>query len=143
MQLSDAITLGSVSLVVHRGTYFNADRTGGCAFGMALKGIGRDKEVRNILDQSVNVMLDSGVGVVGKEWPWLFNQLVAYPCSCFADAEDRAETAFYIITHLFDDHVMGKNDMTLDWLVSFVRAIEPKKIVKPIEIEKELVEVLV
>ena len=108
LKLSEAILLGSTQIKPMAGSVLCYDHNGeayGCALGMA--GVAEGGEERH------HWLLDT-------IWP-ILRQKTNYPCECFPEYEQVLQT---VITHLFDAHVINKEDWTLEQLVDFVRKVE-------------------
>lgn len=132
MTLAEAIHLGSLTLKPWAGTFYKTvpaptvgyftleSATHGCALGMAMKAVGKATIVEN--------------------FPFLVDYVVP-PCKhafqrTFSDA----------IVHLFDSHVFGLKDWTLDRLIEWVASVEKQltaKVEQPAQEEEEAAEVLV
>jgi hypothetical protein len=120
MRLSDAIALGRTILEPVAGT-FNDHHGGGCAIGMAYEAIGKDFLVSNV-----------------REWNWVHTVRGKLPCSCTRTCNCELcvqDPAISCIVHLFDVHVMGKGDWTLDQLIDWVRSVEPPEQVTEVKEE--------
>lgn len=102
MRLSDAIGLGRML----RTLSLACDEKRGCALHLGL------------------VAIDSRHSFASAflEWPWLLNP-VSRVCKC--ERELASDIAQLAIIHLFDRHVLGAQDWTLDRLIDYVRSIEP------------------
>jgi hypothetical protein len=129
VRLSDAIATGRVLLKPLAGELIDMNGTAGCALGMAAKAAG-------IESISVDIRL---------KWPWIREE-AEMPCSCIPSCTPFAsmhspKPCFGIITHIFDDHVMTRQDWTLDQLIDWVRSVEPPEpfeditAVEPVKVE--------
>jgi hypothetical protein len=115
MRLSDAIALGRTLLkpkayqTIHNGE--------GCALGMAMASLG----CRSHAEAQKKCSSTTG-------WKWVRKDVDVPPCSC--DPEYDRILAFDLnhqayIAHLFNEHVCGAEDWTLDQLIDWVRSVEP------------------
>ncbi len=148
MKLSKAIGIGSATVKAKPGTQYDLKENSGCAIGMAIVGAGS----RWIPGKPG----EPHVGRSGHLdwWPWT-EDLAQRPCHCwfFPDAGARilAHVRYYgtfrpdtrvhgkkwllprqmpvkdLITHLFDQHVFGKGDWTLEQLREWVASVEPQQ----------------
>jgi hypothetical protein len=123
MRLSEAIVLGST--VVHpRAGGLRFSRTNeGCALGMAAIAAGctfsrapRQIPVKDL--RTVNIETVFG--------PWLI-RVVMRPCECQREFP-REMRIKDVIAHLFDFHVMEKQNWSVDQLVEWVQRWEPREI---------------
>jgi len=112
MRLSDAIALGRTLLTPYAGVIeYNGK---GCAIGMGLKACGKSANVHDALT-------DAGWG-----WTGNFNIPHPMPCGCTRyEVNIGMNHGGSLIAHLFDFHVFGKRDWTLDQLIDWVRSVEP------------------
>lgn len=129
MKLSEAIVLGSTVLTPKAGRQIFPEENAGCALGMAAVANGC------IFSPVVGPLPpgESGraLGVAGVWGDWILQE-VSRPCSCrswwFKQLSVPPRMPIQdVITHLFDFHVMGKKDWTLDRLVEWVRSVEPEE----------------
>lgn len=115
-RLSTSIALGRTAVAPYIGSIFKTlemgevDFSQGCALGMGLIGSGEEITERFGLTKSIYVA-----------WPWL-NMQMPTPCGC---TDTFRSNAFGVIGHIFDEHVMGDKDWTLDQLIDWVRSVEP------------------
>lgn len=109
MRLSEAIALGRVLLTPIPGNYFSGDNSG-CALGMGLAGVGCKSRDTAVIEKDLD-----------KHWSWMNNRIPSLPCGCVSTNFDIATN----IVHLFDEHVCGNKDWTLDQLIDWVRSVEP------------------
>jgi len=143
MKLSEAILLGSTVVTPKAGALHFSGENAGCALGMAAIASGcsfspaqREIPVKDL--RTVNVEDIWG--------PWLL-RVVIRPCDCRAPVTlsslslkeitawlfdrgsplPRGMRIKDIIAHLFDHHVMGKRDWTLDQLVGWLERWEPSQ----------------
>lgn len=108
MRLSDAIALGRTLaepgvcvFILHRDS-----GTLACAIGMATLAVGCPKFNYD------------------QEWPWLCERTTGIRiCKCHIGLGYNSRACD--IAHIFDLHVMGRGDWTLDRLIDYVRSIEP------------------
>jgi len=76
---------------------------------------------------------------VERVWgKWLL-RVVMRPCECWAPLP-REMRVKDIIAHLFDVHVAGKKNWTLDQLVAWVQTWEPKEIARSASLPQDLQE---
>jgi hypothetical protein len=119
MRLSDAIATGRTLIHASSGLVFDVTGNFGCAIGMALsaRGVRRDLEPLTV-DEYISLV---------PEWAWAtFVQCFTPPCTCAENSEVYSSVAI-AITHLFDMHVFGHCDWTLDQLIDWVRSVEPEE----------------
>ncbi len=107
MRLSEAILLGSL-LIKPRAGDLGEPGGSGCALGMALEAMGKDRDYSE----------------VPQQWPWTESRCTRLPCGCWRGwfFEYRVHHA---IGHLFDGHVFRRRDWTLARLAEWVASIEP------------------
>lgn len=145
MKLSEAILLGRTVVTPKAGALYFSGENAGCALGMAAIASGctfsparRQIPVKDL--RTVNVE-----DIWGR---WLL-RVVIRPCACRAPStwsgqrlkqitgylfdrgsgtQPRGMRIKDIIAHLFDHHVMGKRDWTLDHLVSWLERWEPSEL---------------
>jgi hypothetical protein len=122
MRLSDAIAMGRTLVTPKPGAQFNIDENAGCALGMAINAAG---------GVYMKCPPEEHIGRTGKvdEW-WSFLGMGAKrPCDCyfskFPHRMPKIMAGKEIVAHLFDRHVFGKCDWTLDQLIDWVRSVEP------------------
>jgi len=121
MKMSEAILLGSTVLAPKAGGQHFAEMKAGCALGMAAvangctfrKVTGFDRKDRRTL------------GTEGVWGNWVLEE-VQRPCNCWRIVVPGKMRIKDIIAHLFDHHVMGKKNWTLEQLVAWVETVEPK-----------------
>lgn len=114
MRLSNAVATGRTLIIPTRGVIL-MDPDHGCALGMGLAGAG-------VPYKKVEAM-HSEAACVRAQWPWLTDWF-HLPCSC--QMGKSANTAFNIIGHVFDCHIMGRApDWTLDQLIDWICSVEP------------------
>ena len=111
MKLSDAILIGSAVVKPRPGKVYFRDENSGCAIGMAVIGAG-GKWIRRGLD-SVEFL---------HWWPWVHN-FAKRPCPC-QSVRPMARVRS-LIPHLFDQHVFGQRDWTIEQLAQWIATIEP------------------
>ena len=144
MKLSEAILLGSTVVKPKaRALHFSGENAG-CALGMAAIASGCTFSP----SQGQIPVKDKRTGNVEDIWgPWLL-RVVVRPCDCrvpirLSKLQFKEITAYLfhpssstlprgmrikdIIAHLFDHHVMGERDWTLDKLVAWLERWEPKE----------------
>jgi hypothetical protein len=95
----------------------------GCALGMAVIAIGGEYRQCTLAEYK------GRTGGVEDIWTWLDVYKPA-TCGCFVSLFPRlmpnvAMSIRETIAHLFDNHVFGKQDWTLDQLIDWVRSVEP------------------
>jgi hypothetical protein len=112
VKLADAILLGSTILKPVPGVILNGDATEGCALGMAYRAIGKT---------SFWIVQDDFL----PEWQWALHKRSVAPCGCPARAYGSTKVV-WLITHVFNEHVMGDETMSLEQLVDWVRSLEPE-----------------
>ena len=132
-RLSDAILIGSTAVKAQPGRQYSMKAKSGCAIGMAIVGAGG----RFVPRAPGPPMVYRSDGL--EWWPWTIN-LETRPCRCRIVAEAAGRVwpclrSFWlrkmpvkdIITHLFDCHVFGKGDWTIERLAQWVASVEPRK----------------
>ena len=132
MKLSEAILLGSTMLAPRAGGQHFAETKEGCALGMAAVARGC---TFGPASGPVDYRERRTLGAEGVWGDWVLRQEVR-PCSCWRISVSRKMRIKDIIAHLFDYHIMGKKNWTLEQLVAWVETVEPKivepKIVEPV-----------
>ena len=111
MKLSDAILIGSAVVTPRPGKVYFRDENSGCAIGMAVIGAG-GKWIQRGLD-SVEFL---------HWWPWVHN-FAKRPCHC--QSVKPIARVGSLIPHLFDQHVFGQRDWTIEQLAQWIATIEP------------------
>lgn len=123
MKLSEAILLGSTMVAPRAGGQHFSETQQGCALGMAAV-------ARGCTFRSVMLPIDDAeqrtLGVEGVWGTWVLLR-VERPCDCWRIWLRRRMRIKDIIAHLFDYHVMGKKNWTLEQLVAWVVTVEPKE----------------
>jgi hypothetical protein len=120
MKMSEAILLGSTVLAPKAGGQHFAEMKAGCALGMAA--IAKGCTFRPIIHFDSKERRTLGTeGVWGN---WVLEE-VNRPCKCWRVLVPRKMRIKDIIAHLFDHHVMGKKNWTLEQLVAWVETVEP------------------
>jgi hypothetical protein len=132
-RLSDAILIGSTVVKAKPGRQYSMKEKSGCAIGMAIVGAGG----RFVPRAPGPPMVYRSDGL--EWWSWTIN-LETRPCRCRIVAEAAGRMwpclrSFWlrkmpvkdIITHLFDCHVFGKGDWTIERLAEWVASVEPRK----------------
>src|SRR5260370_38229293 len=120
MRFSEAMMLGSK--VIKPLAYSKGDDQGsGCVLGMAEFAVGRtnwggyfdEKAAENV-------------------WPWLTEAISVTPCGCHY--YKQCGTSIFQITakistivHLFNEHVMQRQDWTMERLADWIRSVEPEE----------------
>ncbi len=122
MKLSEAIMLGSAVITPNPGGILHDDGSG-CALGMALEAAGKARYVDVISGLPKTIAFFRNRDTIRSLWPWLRRDFPV-PCAC---SRNSWSTGFNLITHLFDDHVFGRGDWTLDRLVSWIHSVEPQE----------------
>lgn len=122
MKLSEAILLGSTVVPQNPGGILHDDGSG-CALGLALAAAGKSRYLDVVSGLPRTMAFFRNRETVHTTWPWLRRDF-AVPCSC---SRDSSSNGFSIITHLFDDHVFGREDWTLERLVNWVGSVEPQE----------------
>lgn len=125
MKLSDSLQLGRTVVKPMPGQMISSDHNMGCALGMAAIAAGAQWETITFNNTPDNRKIHR-TSNIETLWPWLANSVV-YPCDCYEHRSSRMDMAKVVISHIFDDHVFGKYDWTLDQLISFAKEIEPKE----------------
>jgi hypothetical protein len=144
MKLSEAILLGSTVVTTKAGALHFSGENAGCALGMAAIASGC---TFSPAERQIPVKDLRTVNVEDIWGPWLL-RVVIRPCDCRAPIKLsslrlKEITAYLvgrgsgtlprgmrikdIVAHLFDHHVMGKRDWTLDQLVGWLESWEPKE----------------
>ena len=126
MKLSAAILLGSTVMTPSPGGMIHDDGSG-CALGMALKATGRPLYVDTVSGLPRTIAFLRNRATSRTAWPWL-SQDFPVPCSC---SRAPCSDGFKIVTHLFDDHVFGRADWTLEQLVDWVQSVEHEEETEP------------
>ncbi len=119
MRLSEAIVLGSTVITPNPGGILHDDGSG-CALGMALEAAGKTRHVDVISGLPKTIAFFRNRDTIRSLWPWLKGDFPV-PCAC---SRNSWSTGFNLITHLFDDHVFGRADWTLERLVSWIHSVE-------------------
>ena len=111
MRLSDAIALGRTCVRPIPNEIFDGDG-GGCAIGMAL---------------AANGVTERGLDDLRILWPWTaeYERIPRFTCGCANTAPTWCNSVGTAIAHIFDDHIFGHRDWTLDQLIDWVRSVEP------------------
>ncbi len=124
MKLSEAILRGSTMLDAKPGAQYFSDTKSGCALGMAAiaRGCSFHRTTRRI-----NYNERRTLGAEGVWGQWVL-RVVMRPCDCWFLRVPRKMRIKDIIAHLFDFHVMKKENWTLNQLVAWVRTWEPEEI---------------
>src|SRR5579859_2927384 len=112
MKLSEAIALGRVMCTAAPGNQDDG-RGGGCALGMAARAMGKTYEFHP--DRKLNFLTAGNCEEIGLP--------VTYPCKC---KHPGFSTLGWAVAHLFNEHVFGKCDWTLDQLIDWVKSVEPQ-----------------
>jgi hypothetical protein len=124
MKLSEAILLGSTMLAAKPGGQYFSETKSGCALGMAAVASGC---TFHCVSRPVNENERRTLGAEGIWGQWVL-RVVMRPCECWALRVPREMRIKDIIAHLFDFHVMKKENWTLDQLAAWVQTWEPKEI---------------
>lgn len=124
MKLSEAILLGSTVLAAKSGGQYFSETEAGCALGMAAiaNGCSFRRVAGAVADKDRRTL-----GVEGVWGTWVL-RVVMRPCECWVLRVPREMRIKDIIAHLFDFHVVGKKNWTLEQLVAWVETWEPKEI---------------
>jgi hypothetical protein len=124
MKLSEAILLGSTVLAAKPGGQYFSETEAGCALGMAA--IANGCSFRHVTE----AVADKDRRTLGAEGVWgkWVLRVVMRPCECWDLRVPREMRIKDLIAHLFDYHVMGKKNWTLEQLVAWVETWEPKEI---------------
>jgi hypothetical protein len=148
MRLSEAILLGSTVVTPKAGALKFSGENAGCALGMAVVASGGTfHRVKGKIAETERRTLN----IESLYGTWLL-RIVSRPCDCRAPLtlnrprfeEIRAYLSHPrspalppalrvkdIVGHLFDYHVMKKNDWTLDRLATWLRPLEPAEPAEP------------
>jgi hypothetical protein len=123
MKLSEAILLGSTILTPKAGGQHFAENQAGCALGMAAiaRGCNFHRVSRPFPSKDRRTL-----GTEGVWGDWVL-QIVMRPCLCWLFRVPHEMRIKDIVAHIFDYHVMQKQDWTLDQLAAWVETVEPKK----------------
>lgn len=126
MKASEALVLGSTLLKPVPGTQSTNDGRGGCALGMIAVAQGK-----KITVFSGNTFGDFLV----LEW---MSRPTTLPCSCkdkilmgsscYPFSRESIESSIYrTLTHLFNYHVCGIQDWTIERLADWLKTVEPQE----------------
>jgi hypothetical protein len=126
MKLSEAILLGSTVLQPKAGRLHFTGENSGCVLGMAAVANGYTFVPTRQIPAEERRTVNSE-DVFGA---WLL-RVVTSPCQCEPASIAPEMRIKDIIAHLFDCHVMEKQDWTLDQLASWVASWEPKEVERP------------
>jgi hypothetical protein len=122
MKLSEAILLGSTVLAPKAGQQHYSELNAGCALGMAAVAAGYTfRPVTAPVDARERRTL--GAETVWGSWVLT---TVSRPCDCWRIRVPREMRIKDIIAHLFDHHVVGRKNWTLEQLAAWVESVEPK-----------------
>ena len=123
MQLSEAILLGSTVMAPRAGRQIFSETQQGCVLGMAAvaRGCTFRKVIRPVDDTEGRTL-----GVEGVWGDWVLEK-VERPCDCWRIWIRRKMRIKDVIAHLFDYHIMDKRNWTIEQLVTWVQAVEPKE----------------
>jgi hypothetical protein len=121
MKLSEAILLGSTILAPKAGRQHYSESNAGCALGMAAIANGYTFRTVSVV---VPARDRRTIGTEGVWGSWVLTE-VRRPCNCWLFRVPREMRIKDIIAHLFDYHVMAKQNWTLEQLVAWVRTVEP------------------
>jgi len=63
-----------------------------------------------------------------NKYPWVYQKMDG-PCGCSDQYNFSLEkpAVTHIIAHIFDEHIFGAKDWTLERLVDWVRSVEPEE----------------
>jgi hypothetical protein len=129
MKLSEAILLGSTVLAPQAGKQYSSETKAGCALGMAAVANGctfRPITQFNEYDRRT-------LGTEGVWGNWVLTRM-ARPCKCWRLLVPREMRIKDIIAHIFDYHVMGRKNWTLEQLVEWVKTVEPNEAAPPAKV---------
>jgi hypothetical protein len=123
MKLSEAILLGSTVVTPKAGRLHFSGENSGCVLGMAAVATGCSfvRPLRQIPVEDLRTVNSEEVFGI-----WLL-RVVRLPCECEPASIPPEMRIKDIIAHLFDCHVMDKQNWTLDQLASWVASWEPKE----------------
>lgn len=124
MKLSEAILLGSTILAPKAGRQHYSESNAGCALGMAA--IANGYTFRTV-SGPIPARDRRTIGTEGVWGSWVLTE-VRRPCDCWRYRVPREMRIKDIVAHLFDYHVMAKQNWTLEQLVAWVRTVEPNDI---------------
>jgi len=122
MKLSEAILLGSTVLAPKAGRQHYSELNAGCALGMAAVAAGCT--FRPVTEPFARKDKRT-LGAEGVWGNWLLT-VVSRPCACWRIRVPRKMRIKDVVAHLFDHHVMARQDWTLEQLVAWVETVEPK-----------------
>ena len=101
----------------------------GCALGMAGLAAGLsawDMRTPEFSFCGKKFKAEENYEVIEELWPWLCKQApTTFPCGCQYPTDEYVKDD--VIIHLFDLHVFGEKDWTLDQLIDWVRSVEPQE----------------
>jgi hypothetical protein len=119
MKLSEYVMLGSTLIESVPYVRWNG-RGGGCALGMAESALGL-KRVSSFTNMAevCEVSIEDQPG-----FEWMNDEVFTSPCGCRPKFQVSAVQA---IVHIFNHHVHGEGDWTLEKLCDWVRSIEPQE----------------
>lgn len=118
MRAAESLILGSVMLKPNPGSV-HCTKTGedyGCAIGMIAAGSGHLESLRCGRYQIPT---------------WMLKKLTEYPCSCCSTTRGPGSTqnaVGSIIVHLFDFHVFGARDWTIEKIADWLEPVEPREL---------------
>src|SRR2546430_2284536 len=115
MRLSDAIAMGRMLLKPRAYTTILGDE--GCALGMAMAAHGCRSHQEAIA--KANSLTN---------YSWMHGYPNPAPCKCTPGDDyllSRSRTYQAYIAHIFNEHVCGEEDWTMDQLIDWVRSVEP------------------
>lgn len=114
MRLSEAILIGREVVKPRPGTVYRVDDNSGCAIGMAVVGAGRKRIDGQMMWLEFFEM-----------WPWVYT-IVKCPCQCPLGLGYHEDVGS-LIPHLFDQHVFGSCDWTIEQIAHWIATIEPSE----------------
>ncbi len=123
MKLSEAILLGSTILAPKAGGQYFSETKEGCALGMAAvaRGCTFGESSTKVAESERRTL-----GTAGVWGPWVLD-VAKVPCKYWLCRlrMPRTMPIQNIIAHLFDYHVMSRQNWTLEQLVEWVKTVEP------------------
>jgi hypothetical protein len=124
MKLSEAILLGSTVVGAKAGRQYSPGTEEGCALGMAAIATGCRY---GPYQQRVEERDRRTLGAEAVWGNWVLNEIEP-PCICEANGVPRKMRIKDIIAHLFDHHIFGNQDWTMEKLATWVQTVEPKNV---------------
>lgn len=137
MKLSEAMLVGSTVVHPEPGHLIAEDQGAGCALGMAAVGLGLKTGPSYMPGYELHPASTMRTGNAELVYPWLLTKDVRRPCRCWLVPHEwkfmpRHMMARDILVHLFDQHVFGKKDWTMDDLAAWIRSVEPEELIQQV-----------